>query len=69
LGSLEGNIITAKALAKTKNVRGGQLGARVRAQGQLPSCPPLATPMILMTARAADQVHEVKLKTIRLSSR
>jgi len=32
LGSLEGNIITVRALAKTKNIHGGQLvGARVRA--------------------------------------
>jgi len=32
LGSLEGNIMTVRALAKTKHFRGGQLwGARVRA--------------------------------------
>jgi len=32
-GSLEPKIITGRALAKTKNVREGQLGARVRARG------------------------------------
>jgi len=32
LGSLESNIITGRALAKTKNVRGGSWGARVRAR-------------------------------------
>jgi len=47
LGSPKPNIITGRALAKSKHVRRGQLeGPRVRAGGQLAApFPPLATPM------------------------
>jgi len=51
LGSLEGNIITVKALAKTKFSWGAAGGARVRARGgSCPLPPPLATPMVASSA-------------------
>jgi len=47
LGSLESNIITGRALAKTKNFRGGAVGGKGEGtRGQLPPCPPLATQMV-----------------------